>query len=54
MEERNLNLFRARKRFADATVVLVAESGDHILTSDPGDLRRLANTAGARVAVVAC
>ena len=37
-----------------ATVVLVAESGDHILTSDPGDLRRLADTAGARVAVVAC
>ncbi len=38
----------------DATVVLVAESGDHILTSDPGDLRRLADTAGVRVAVVAC
>ncbi len=38
----------------DATVVLVAESGDHILTSDPGDLRRLADTAGVRVAVVPC
>ena len=38
----------------DATVVLVAESGDRILTSDPGDLRRLADTAGARVDVVPC
>ncbi len=38
----------------DATVVLVAEAGDRILTSDPGDLRRLADTAGARVAVVPC
>ena len=38
----------------DATVVLVAESGDRILTSDPGDLRRLADPVGARVAVVPC
>lgn len=38
----------------DATVVLVAESGDHILTSDSGDLRRLVAAAGARVAVVPC
>ena len=38
----------------DATVVLVAESGDHILTSDPGDLRRLAATADVCVAVVPC
>ncbi|MCY4639455.1 MAG: twitching motility protein PilT [Chloroflexi bacterium] len=38
----------------DATAVLVAEAGDRILTSDPGDLRRLADTAGARVAVVPC
>lgn len=38
----------------DATVVLVAESGDHLLTSDPDDLRRLAGAAGARVAVVPC
>ena len=38
----------------DATVVLVAESGDHLLTSDPEDLRRLAETAGVRVAVVPC
>ncbi|MYA19436.1 MAG: type II toxin-antitoxin system VapC family toxin [Chloroflexi bacterium] len=38
----------------DATVVLVAASGDHILTSDPEDLRRLAETADVRVAVVPC
>ena len=38
----------------DATVVLVAESGDHLLTSDPEDLRRLAETADVRVAVVPC
>ncbi len=38
----------------DATVVLVAESGDHLLTSDPEDLRRLAETACVRVAVVPC
>ncbi|MXW34959.1 MAG: twitching motility protein PilT [Chloroflexi bacterium] len=38
----------------DATLVLVAEAGDHILTTDPGDLRYLADTAGARVAVVPC
>ena len=37
-----------------ATLVLVAESGDRILTSDPGDLRRLADAAGALVAVVPC
>ena len=38
----------------DATVVLVAESGDRILTSDPDDLRHLADTAGARIAVIPC
>ena len=38
----------------DATVVLVAESGDHLLTSDPEDLRHLAETADVRVAVVPC
>ena len=38
----------------DATVVLVAESGDHLLTSDPEDLRRLAATANVRAAVVLC
>ncbi|MYH50744.1 MAG: twitching motility protein PilT [Gammaproteobacteria bacterium] len=38
----------------DATVVLVAETGDRILTSDPGDLGRLAEVARARVSVIPC
>jgi hypothetical protein len=38
----------------DATVVLVAEHGDRIVTSDPGDLKRLARTARKRVAIIAC
>ena len=38
----------------DATVVLVAETGDRILTSDPDDLALLASTADRRVVVVAC
>ena len=38
----------------DASLVLVAEDGDRILTSDPDDLRRLADAAGRRVTVVGC
>src|SRR5437667_71864 len=38
----------------DATVVLVAEPGDRILTSDPRDLKRLAAAARKRVAIIAC
>lgn len=38
----------------DATIVLIAEDGDRVLTSDPDDLRHLADTAGARVAVIRC
>jgi hypothetical protein len=38
----------------DATVALLAESGDRILTSDPGDLRTLCEAAGNRVLVVRC
>jgi hypothetical protein len=38
----------------DATVVLMAQPGDRILTSDPGDLTRLAAAAGNRAVVVAC
>ncbi|MGQ0630721.1 MAG: hypothetical protein ACT4P1_06730 [Sporichthyaceae bacterium] len=38
----------------DATVALLAEDGDTVLTSDPGDLRRLLKAAGIRAAVVAC
>jgi hypothetical protein len=38
----------------DATVVLLAAPGDRILTSDPGDLARLAEAAGNRAAIVTC
>jgi hypothetical protein len=38
----------------DATVVLVARTGDRILTSDPDDIARLASGSGKRVAVVRC
>ena len=38
----------------DATVVLVTETGDRILTSDPDDLRHLAAAAHTRAAIVAC
>lgn len=38
----------------DATVVLLAAPGDRILTSDPGDLARLAMAAANRAIIVAC
>jgi hypothetical protein len=38
----------------DATVVLLAAPGDRILTSDPGDLKTLAEAAGNRAVIVAC
>ena len=38
----------------DATVVLLASAGDRILTSDPGDISRLAEAAGNRALVVPC
>jgi hypothetical protein len=38
----------------DATVVLLAEPGDRILTSDPDDLTRLALAAANRAVIVAC
>jgi DNA-binding transcriptional MocR family regulator len=38
----------------DATVVLLASPGDRILTSDPGDINRLAEAAGNRAIVVPC
>lgn len=38
----------------DATVVLLAQPGDRIMTSDPGDLTRLAVAAGRRPLIVAC
>ncbi|MGQ0626334.1 MAG: hypothetical protein ACT4PP_17010 [Sporichthyaceae bacterium] len=38
----------------DATVALLAEDGDTVLTSDPADLRALLAAAGIRAAVLAC
>jgi hypothetical protein len=38
----------------DATVVLLAAPGDRILTSDPGDLTRLAGAAGNQAVIVPC
>jgi hypothetical protein len=38
----------------DATVVLLAAPGDRILTSDPGDLSRLAEAARNRAVIVPC
>ena len=38
----------------DATVVLVAENGDRILTSDPTDIQRLVAASAMRIATIAC
>ena len=38
----------------DACVVLLAEPGDRILTSDPVDLTRLAMVAANRAVIIAC
>ena len=38
----------------DATVVLLADPGDRILTSDPDDLTKLAEAAASRAVIVAC
>jgi len=38
----------------DATVVLLAARGDRILTSDPGDLKRLAAAARNGAVIVPC
>jgi hypothetical protein len=38
----------------DATIVLVAETGDRLLTSDPADITVLADAAQRRVLVVGC
>jgi hypothetical protein len=38
----------------DATVALLARSGDLLYTSDPGDLRKLCGAAGIRVVVIGC
>ncbi len=38
----------------DATVVLVADTGDRIHTSDPADIGRLLAAAGTQATVIAC
>ena len=38
----------------DAAVVLIAAHGEAIVTSDPDDIRHLANVAGRRIVVVPC
>jgi hypothetical protein len=38
----------------DATVVLVARSGDRVLTSDPGDIARLASSSGKKLTIISC
>jgi DNA-binding transcriptional MocR family regulator len=38
----------------DATVVLLADPGDRILTSDPADLTVLALAAAYRAVIIAC
>jgi hypothetical protein len=38
----------------NATVVLLAAPGDRILTTDPGDITRLATAAANRAIVVSC
>lgn len=38
----------------DATVALLARSGDQLYTSDPIDLRRLCEAAGSKASVVRC
>ncbi|MDQ2883181.1 MAG: hypothetical protein M3Y48_18895 [Actinomycetota bacterium] len=38
----------------DATLVLVAHSGDRILTSDPQDIQHLAGVAGRSVTIIRC
>lgn len=38
----------------DATVVLLAEPGDRIMTSDPADITRLADAARSRAIIISC
>lgn len=42
------------KDVVDATVALLAESGDEMYTSDPGDLRPLCEAAGIEAVVIDC
>jgi hypothetical protein len=38
----------------DATVVLLAEPGDRIMTGDPPDITRLADAARSRAIIISC
>jgi predicted nucleic acid-binding protein len=38
----------------DATVALLAKSGDRVYTSDPGDLRKLCAATGFKSVVIGC
>jgi hypothetical protein len=38
----------------DATIVLLAQSGDSIFTSDPGDIARLSTATGRTIGIIAC
>ena len=38
----------------DATVVAIANTGDRIVTADPGDIRRLVAASGRSILVVPC
>lgn len=42
-----------RRDVIDAVLVLLAEDGDHIVTSDPDDLEPLARASGRHVEIVA-
>ena len=42
------------KDVVDATVALLAEPGDDVYTSDPGDLRLLTETAGIKAVIIGC
>jgi hypothetical protein len=41
-----------RSDVVDAALVLLAEDGDHIITSDPDDLEPLARAAGCHVEII--
>jgi hypothetical protein len=42
------------KDVVDATVVLLAESGDRLYTSDMGDMQLLTETAGIKAVIIRC
>jgi hypothetical protein len=42
------------KDVVDATVAMLAKSGDRVYTSDIGDLRMLCETAGIKALVIGC